>query len=138
MMSRLFFYGTLMAGLDHPLARSWHGALAPGEPGRVAGRLFAIADPQGWYPALLPGEGWVRGMAHRLLPAFDAAMLAAMDHYEGAEYRRLPMPVMLAEGEAMAQAYAWQGALPTGAVALEDGDFAAFLARSGEAPYRGG
>lgn len=137
MIERLFFYGTLMAGLGHPLARGWHGALSAGEAGWVRGRLWAIPDPEGWYPALLPGQGRVRGMVHRPLAGFDAGMQAAMDRYEGEAYRRLPLPVMLAEGEVSAQAYVWQGALPEGAVALEDGDCAAFLTQSGETAYRG-
>ncbi|WP_343613657.1 gamma-glutamylcyclotransferase family protein [Novosphingobium sp.] len=133
-----FFYGTLMAGIDHPLARVWHTALAEGEKGWAQGRLWAVPDPEGWYPALLPGEGRVTGMLHRPLAIFDVAMLAAMDRYEGEAYRRLPITVTLASGAVRAQAYVWQGALPAGAVALEDGDFAAFLARSGETSYRGG
>lgn len=137
MVSRLFFYGTLMAGLDHPVAREWHQALSAGEKGWVEGRLWAIPDPAGWYPALLPGEGRVTGMVHHPLAAFDAGMLVAMDRYEGEAYRRLPVTVMMASGTVSAQAYVWQRALPEGAVALEDGDFAAFLARSGEQAYRG-
>lgn len=132
-----FFYGTLMAGLGHPLARVWHAGLSPGEAGWARGALWAIPDPEGWYPALLPGEGSVRGMLYRSLAGFDAGMLAAMDRYEGDDYLRLALPVMLGDGEAMAQAYVWQGALPAGAVALEDGDFAAFLEQSGEPAYRG-
>ncbi|WP_206238033.1 gamma-glutamylcyclotransferase family protein [Novosphingobium terrae] len=137
MESRLFFYGTLMAELGHPLAREWHAALSAGEKGWVEGRLWALPDPQGWYPALVPGEGRVMGTVHCPLAAFDAAMLAAMDRYEGEAYRRLPVTVRVASGEIAAQAYVWQEALPEGAVALEDGDFAAFLARSGEQAYRG-
>ncbi|WP_068094395.1 gamma-glutamylcyclotransferase family protein [Novosphingobium rosa] len=133
-----FFYGTLMAGMSQPLARVWHAGLSAGEAGWARGALWAIPDPEGWYPALLPGEGRVLGMVYRPLAGFDAAMLAAMDRYEGDDYRRLALPVVLAEGEVLAQAYVWQGALPAGAVALEDGDFAAFLARRGEVPYRGG
>jgi gamma-glutamylcyclotransferase (GGCT)/AIG2-like uncharacterized protein YtfP len=94
--------------------------------GWAQGRLWAVPDPEGWYPALLPGEGRVTGMLHRPLAIFDVAMLAAMDRYEGEAYRRLPITVTLASGAVRAQAYVWQGALPAGAVALEDGDFAAF------------
>jgi len=137
MIERLFFYGTLMAGLGHPLARGWHAALSVGEMGWVEGRLWGIPDPEGWYPALLPGEGRVKGMVYRPLAGFDAGMLAAMDRYEGEAYRRVPVTVALASGVVTAQTYVWQGALPADAVALEDGDFAAFLTRSGEIAYRG-
>ena len=39
----------------------------------MPGALWAIPDPQGWYPALLPGEGIVQGMLHE---AGDVVTLA--------------------------------------------------------------
>jgi gamma-glutamylcyclotransferase (GGCT)/AIG2-like uncharacterized protein YtfP len=133
---RLFLYGTLMAGHGHRVARRLHDVLAPGGAAQVSGRLVAIPNPGGWYPALLAGAGVVRGMVHAA-DGLDAALLADLDAYEqvvrvGAGYRRAE--VMVA-GVGPAMAYVWQGALPPGAVALEEGDFAAFLARTGQRPY---
>lgn len=133
---RLFLYGTLMVGQPNALARRLHAVLGPGEPGGIVGRMFAVPDPLGWYPAVVSGEGIVRGMVHRA-DGIDGAMLAALDAYEevvatGAGYRRVEVAV--SSGGA-AQAYVWQGALPEGALALEDGDFAAFLACSGQRAF---
>ena len=131
---RLFLYGTLMAGQPHALARRLHAALGPGERAWVAGAMVAIPDPGGWYPALVAGgRGRAWGKVHGA-DGVDAALWAALDAYEqvvtaGPGYVRR---VVLGD----AQAYVWQGALPQGAVALEDGDFAAFLARTGERSYQ--
>jgi gamma-glutamylcyclotransferase (GGCT)/AIG2-like uncharacterized protein YtfP len=133
---RLFLYGTLMAGQPHPLARRLRAVLGPGEPVVIGGRMFAVPDPLGWYPVVVPGDGIACGMVHRA-DGLDDAMLAALDAYEevvatGAGYRRIEVAV---PGVGPAQAYVWQGALPEGALALEDGDFAAFLACSGRRAF---
>lgn len=132
----LFLYGTLMAGQPHPLARRLHAVLGPGEPGVIAGRMFALRDPLGWYPAVVSGEGVVCGMVHRA-DGLDDALLAALDAYEevvatGPGYRRVE--VIVSDG-ALAQAYLWHGALPDGARPVAEGDFAAFLSRTGQRPY---
>ena len=128
----LFFYGTLMAGSGNAVARGVHGRLLPGVAGTVAGRVYGIADPGGWYPALVMGEGVVRGFVHEAAPDFTEADLAALDGYEGAEYRRCAVEVVLGDGaRVMAQAYVWMGPLPEGAVVIAGGDFAAFIAERG-------
>lgn len=133
---RLFLYGTLMAGQPHPLARRLHAVLGPGESGEIAGRMFAVPDPGGWYPAVVSGEGVARGMVH-CADGLDDALLAALDAYEevvatGPGYRRVEVVV---PGVGLTQAYLWQGALPDGALALEEGDFAAFLLRKGQRAF---
>ena len=129
---RFFFYGTLMAGSGNAVARGVHGRMLPGVPGAVAGRLYGIADPQGWYPALLPGEGVVHGFVHEAAPDFTEADLALLDGWEGAEYHRRNLGVRLDSGvTVMAQACVWAGALPAGAEPIAEGDFAAFLHQRG-------
>ena len=130
-----FFYGTLLAGSDNPVARAVHRRLGPGRPGVVSGGLFAIGDADGWYPALLQGEGAVRGMVHSAAAGFSDADLAAMDAYEGADYRRASIEVRCDGERIEAQAWVWRAALPEGARLLPDGDFAAFLRREGVPGY---
>jgi len=75
-----FFYGTLIAGHDNPACAAAHRHLGQGVTGYVAGVLWAIPDPGGWYPALLAGDGRVRGVVYPGLDGLDVAML---DAYEG-------------------------------------------------------
>lgn len=80
---RIFVYGTLRPGES-----AWHIAepLVTGEPYRatVKGTVF---DTGFGYPGLLPGDEPVSGWVLTL--AGPAAALAAMDSYEGDEYRRI-------------------------------------------------
>jgi gamma-glutamylcyclotransferase (GGCT)/AIG2-like uncharacterized protein YtfP len=128
----LFFYGTLIAGSGNPQERAAHAALGEAQAGSVAGALYAIPDPLGWYPALVAGEGRVFGMAYRMTSALD---LAALDAYEGAEYRRASVWVETATGTITAQAYLWHGALPENAIPIPQGNFAQWLAQHGFAAY---
>jgi hypothetical protein len=75
-------------------------------------------------------------MVHRAHGLYDA-LLAALDGYEevvetGPGYRRVEVAV---SGAGPAQAYIWQGALPGGARPVAEGDFAAFLSRTGQRSY---
>lgn len=63
---RFFFYGTLLDGSDNPVARSIHAKLVAEGPATARGELHAITDPEGWFPALLPGEGEIRGGLYRV------------------------------------------------------------------------
>jgi len=125
---RLFFYGTLLAGSGNPVAQRVHAKLRTLGAARVKGRLFAIGDEGGWYPALVAGEGLVSGVIHEALPAFSASDLAALDGYEGKEYRRSAIDSGVA---GMVEAYLWAGPVPEGAVPIAGGDFAAWLAETG-------
>lgn len=141
---RLFFYGTLMAGSSNPVAGAVHRRLGPGRAARVRGSLYAIPDPLGWYPALLPGPGLVDGMLHEATDAFTSADLAMLDAYEGydparldrSEYVRRSVVVLSASGEIEAQVYAYNAPLPPAdAVALPHGDFVRFLTEKGAWPF---
>ena len=137
---RFFFYGTLMAGSGHPVARRLHVRLQPLGRATVPGALFAIPDPQGWYPALLPGEGQVHGTLHAAGPDFATQDLAAIDAFEdfdpadpaGSLYCRIALPVSPEGGAAVeAQVYRYNRPLPEGALAIPGGDFAAFVRTRG-------
>jgi gamma-glutamylcyclotransferase (GGCT)/AIG2-like uncharacterized protein YtfP len=104
--------------------------IGPGRTATTSGALFAIRDPAGWYPALVPGEGTVIGAVR------DAACvdLAAVDAFEGADYVRRPIPVLCAGETIMAEAYLWTAPLPPGSPQILHGDFARWLAETGHAP----
>lgn len=139
-----FFYGTLIQGLDCPVSRALRGALAPCGPAWLRGALFAIDDPGGWYPALLPGCDRVRGQLYRRTSRFDARALARLDLYEGYDlrrparsaYLRRSVKVRRASGGAVrAQVYVFNARLPDDAIRLDGGDFPRWLLRTGYRPY---
>lgn len=140
--ARLFLYGTLLEGACNAVAVRLHRHLVPGVPGRVAGQLYAIPESQGWYPALVPGSGIVRGMVHAARPDFDADCLAVLDAYEDVradglgEYRRDSIVALIDEGELVADAYIYNVALPAEARPVPQGDFAAYLAANGLTGFR--
>ena len=148
---RFFFYGTLMAGSGNAVADELHGRLGAGRAGTVAGRMYAISDPDGWYPALVAGAGQddvcVAGLVHEVGAEFGADDLAALDAYEAfypddpaaCEYMRREVTVTLAEGgEVRAQAYVYVRDLPADAALIAGGDFAAFLRERGVAGFAPG
>lgn len=121
-----------MAGMGNRHERAAHALLDEGRATVARGRLYAVPDPAGWYPALLPGAGAVRGMVHRAGPRFDARALARMDAYEGREYRRGTVKL----GKGAGFAYIWRGPLPRGACRIASGDFRGWLAaRRGRRAY---
>ncbi|MDE2404813.1 MAG: gamma-glutamylcyclotransferase [Sphingomonadales bacterium] len=139
-----FFYGTLVAG-GHPAAAGVHRRLRPLGAATTAGMLLAIADPAGWYPALVPGVGTVHGKLYAALPGFTPADLAVLDRYEGyraeepagSDYVRRRTPVRDAGGQPRrALAYWWNR--PAGdAPGIAGGDFAGWLARHGRDAFGG-
>lgn len=92
---KVFVYGTLMPG--HYYHRHVKRYVRRWRYGTIRGRLIDV----GWYPALAPGEGVVRGVL--LETAFEA--LRVMDHIEAydaernaGEYLRKRCTVSLAGG----------------------------------------
>ena len=147
MPERFFFYGTLVAGSGNAVARAVHGRLGNGRAATVAGRLFAICDPGGWYPALVAGAGVVRGWVYEAGAGFGPDDLALIDGYEAydparpgtSDYLRQKVLATLADGSlASVQAYVWAQDLPATAVAIAGGDFAAFLRERGVAGFAPG
>jgi len=105
-METVFVYGTLRRGGSNHFRMAGAEFIAPAT---VRGRLYRID----WYPGLVADDcaGEVIGEIHRL----PAAMLHALDEYEGPEYRRVRMAVRCAagDGETPREAWVW---LWTGAV----------------------
>ena len=140
-----FFYGTLIAGNANAVAQAVHGRLLPLGPATARGQLYAIADPQGWYPALVAGKGVVHGQLYAAGPEFNAADLAALDGFENcdparpgeSDYGREAVVVIDAGSQPRtAQVYRWLRPLPEAAPFIADGDFARWLAIGGLPAYR--
>lgn len=129
---RFFFYGTLIAGTANAVARHVHARLRPLGPALARGKLLALFDESGWYPALLEGEGLVSGAVYETSPDFVPDDLAVLDAYEGAEYERRPI---LAEGIGEAEAYWWAGPLPLCGEPIPGGDFSAWLVATGRRAF---
>lgn len=144
---QFFFYGTLQAGSENPVAQLVHTLLEPLGAAQVAGALFAVPDPDGWYPALLPGADAVHGQLYRAGAGFDAAALDRMDAYEdyrpgdpaGSLYVRGEAALLGGgdEGSGTAQVYRFNQPLLPGSLPLPGGDFRTWLAGSGKAAFAG-
>ena len=139
---RFFFYGTLLDGSDNPVAQSIHALLTPEGPAAVRGRLHAIPDGAGWFPALLPGDGLVHGRTFRASASFADADLARMDAYEDFDpaapdrslYLRRELELA---GGGVAQAYRFNQPLPEGSLPIPHGDFRRWLDETGADQFTG-
>jgi gamma-glutamylcyclotransferase (GGCT)/AIG2-like uncharacterized protein YtfP len=84
----LLVYGTLRRGFDNPHSRylaenaRWRGEA------RVPGRLYDLGRYPGLRRARRAGD-WVTGDLYRLPES--PALLAALDEYEGSDFRRRPV-----------------------------------------------
>ena len=131
-----FFYGTLQQDLAIGEAAQLVAALGAGVPATVRAALFAMDDPDGSYPVLVPGAS--REVKGRLVfGPDDRRWLARLDAYEGTEYRRCPVRVRTADGEILrAEAYIYTRRRGAGLVPIPHGDFARFLTETGRKPLR--
>ncbi|WP_347302446.1 gamma-glutamylcyclotransferase [Croceibacterium sp. TMG7-5b_MA50] len=130
-MSALFLYGVLRPDVAPETVRPLLDGIGPGWSATVPGSLWAIPDPQGWYPALLPGEGIVQGTFHE---AGDVDM-DALARFEGSDYTLTRVTVTSASGELPAVAWLYTADLPNTAERIANGDFAEWLAETGRTPF---
>lgn len=137
---RFFFYGTLLAGSSSPIALDVHRKLRKLGPARVRGRLYAVPDPEGWYPALTPGPSVVRGELYEAAGKFHRSDLAALDAYEdfnpagprGSLYLRKKVTAFADDGRSViANAYVFNHTLPAAARPIRHGDFPVWLMATG-------
>ena len=139
---RFFFYGTLSEGMDNPVIAAIRPKLGRARAATVAGKLYAIPERDGWYPALMAGDGVVEGFLYETGPAFGTEDLALLDRYEAfdpadpeaCEYVREPIAVRAGDWEGTAEAYRYAAALPPTARPIAEPSFAAFLAANGYRP----
>ncbi|MFC4257024.1 hypothetical protein GRI97_14130 [Altererythrobacter xixiisoli] len=137
---KLFFYGVLMEHLAGRDVCDMLVGIGPGLPAWACGTLYAVPDPQGWYPALLPGTGRVQGMLHDA----ETVDLAALDHFEGVnthdpltgDYRRAEIEAKTAVGARLrVQAYLWNHAVGKNLIRLPAGDFSSWLKQMRRRPF---
>jgi gamma-glutamylcyclotransferase (GGCT)/AIG2-like uncharacterized protein YtfP len=114
----------------HGPVRDLLAGIGPGVPASARGSLYAVRNEAGAYPAMVAGEGEVRGMLHEA----GSVDLAALDVFEGAEYRRAEIEV---EGGQTAQAYLWVGSTD-GLEPIAHGEFARWLRENGLSAYSAG
>jgi gamma-glutamylcyclotransferase (GGCT)/AIG2-like uncharacterized protein YtfP len=125
---RLFVYGTLQPVAQTRMGRWIEERCVSAGEASAAGRIFAVRGGNGWFPALVPAQSprRVSGMCCEL--ELRPGELALLDRYEGVEYRRVALPVRLADGRlSPAQAYLWRIALPGDARPIPSGDFLEWL-----------
>lgn len=92
----LFVYGTLRTGAKNRFAALLRRSADRIGGGRVQGRLYRIAN----YPGFVPSRSehdWVKGEVFRLANA--GALFSVLDEYEGREFQRIVLPVLLDSGE---------------------------------------
>ncbi|MCB2080487.1 MAG: gamma-glutamylcyclotransferase [Novosphingobium sp.] len=136
---RFFFYGTLIDCRANPAARHMHTHLRPLGRTVAAGRLYAIPDRGGWYPALLPGRGKVHGRLYEAMDSFSSGDLARMDAYEDYDSKRPAASLYLRKSVATdamrAEAYVYNRPVPLRARRIASGDFTAWLAETGSTAF---
>ena len=106
-VNRLFVYGTLRRGSSNEYALELAVASRFVGHGRIRGRLFRVTH----YPALVAPANetdWVTG---DLFENIGEELLQRLDHYEGPEYTRVIVEVMLDDGQQL-EAYLYFYQLP--------------------------
>jgi len=100
MSSRVFVYGTLQ---NEHLVERLLGRRLPWQPAVLEG-YCRMLDASIGYPVVHPLAG--ASVDGRLLDGVDEKALAALDAYEGREYRRVTVRVQTSDGRAV-DAYAY-------------------------------
>ncbi|HEV2439408.1 MAG TPA: gamma-glutamylcyclotransferase family protein [bacterium] len=100
MSARIFVYGTLQ---DERLVERLLGRRPPWQPAVLEG-YCRMLDASIGYPVVHPLAG--ASVDGRLLEAIDPAALAALDAYEGGDYRRVTVRVQISDGRTV-DAYAY-------------------------------
>jgi gamma-glutamylcyclotransferase (GGCT)/AIG2-like uncharacterized protein YtfP len=123
----LFFYGILQGDVAQGPVRDLLAGIGPGAPATARGLLYAVRNEAGAYPAMVAGDGEVCGMLHEA----GSVDLAALDVFEGEEYRRAEIETA---GGQVAQAYLWAGSTD-GLQPIAHGEFARWLRENGLSAY---
>jgi gamma-glutamylcyclotransferase (GGCT)/AIG2-like uncharacterized protein YtfP len=111
----LFVYGTLRSEFDNPYARLLRSQAELVGAATVPGSIFRI----GHYPGYRPEpRGVVLGELYRM--ADPGATLKILDEYEGAEYERVAIRILIEEGVGWIYQYRTQ---PDESARIASGDF---------------
>ena len=115
----LFVYGTLRRGTGTKWAQFLEGVSRFIGPARARGALFYL----GHYPGMVlaDGDSWVRGEV--CLLTSPSSSLAELDAYEGSDFERQVLDVLLDDGRTI-RAWAYLYVLePAGKPVIASGDF---------------
>jgi gamma-glutamylcyclotransferase (GGCT)/AIG2-like uncharacterized protein YtfP len=133
---RFFLYGTLQPGCDTAIARWLAPRIEDAHAATMPGQLLAIAGHSGWFPALVQGGTGDRCRGTVVCVALGPGDLAQLDRYEGREYRRSAARVRIAMGSLLtATVYRWHAPAPARSLTIPDGDFVAWLERTGRRSF---
>lgn len=134
-MMQFFFYGTLLALAQTRMSRWMAPKIVHSAPATARGRLLAIPAGGGWYPAMLRG-GTSRVVGTVCTLRLGTGDLARLDRYEGKNYRRAKIELTSrSNARKTAMTYLWNGALPAGARPVPEGDFLAWLEKTGKGAF---
>ena len=100
---KLFVYGTLRRGSNNYYAEILAKTARHLGEGAVSGRLYRV----GHYPALVKAQAEHEHVKGDLFEGITAELWALLDEYEGAEYAREMVDVLLEDGGAR-QAYVYR------------------------------
>jgi len=121
-LPRLFVYGSLRAGEDNEMARLLHAHARHLGEGTIRAGLYAVS----WYSIAAPcdePDAVVHGDVFEISPGTSDEVLAALDAYEGSEFRRTAVEVRMAdETSVAAQAYLCAASV-AGLRRIEHGDW---------------
>ena len=148
MPGALFFYGVLQPGLVSGRMAELVAMLGDPRPATVAGLLYAVPDPAGHYPILIPCIGSQRVFGAVMFPGerFGPGELAELDAFErfdprapgASDYVRRSREAELPDGTSMgADAYVWNRAIGTDFIPILHGNFERYLAETGACPLPG-
>jgi len=133
---RLFVYGTLLGELADGAAGQLVKGLDRGFPAIALGHLYAVEDPNGWFPAFVPDRDG--DDVHGVLHTVSAAEMAAIDIFErtGEDYDRRSIMLVGPNGAQLtAGAYCWIGST-AGLERIGHGRFHRWLEETGRPAYR--
>ena len=122
--------------------------LGNARPATVSGKLHVVPDPRGHYPVMIAGLAGerVQGVVLTRGPLFGLAELAEFDTFERfdplnpeeSDYLRLTLVAKLSDGSRVdADAYLWNRAIGGDCLPIAHGDFARYLAETGQRPLPG-
>ncbi len=124
-MEYLFVYGTLLSHFNNEAIGPVAELMQYVGKGKLKGRIFDL----GAYPALITSANEkhdVQGEVYQL--ALTEKVFAALDEYEGDEYRRELLKVQLEGGEKIkCWAYVYEPELDKNVIQIIGGDYLAYI-----------
>ena len=119
----LFAYGTLRQAFGWQAVKHVTGDMKFAGQGTIEGHLYDL----GPYPAAVEGEGQNRITGDLYEVGRVGKVFAALDDYEGEEYRREKVKVKMDNGELRLAFVYWYTGETNGALLIEENDYLDYL-----------